>query len=244
MSRSIILSENIRPILASIKTVPIPAKLGEEPPKPALPFVTLSREVGAGAWTLAQRLAESLSQSDPGEQLWTCWDRELVEKVASDHRLSTRLIESLEESSHSWLGDFFSSLRFADDPANADELTVFHGVAKTIRALAQAGRVIIVGRGGVFLTRRMRGGVHIRLVAPLATRIEHMRQHLNVSRDEAVRQVQELTRRREAFYKRYWPGEPIRPELFTAVLNTEAVSQEGMVAVIEALVRQAAAVNR
>jgi cytidylate kinase len=242
MAISIHLSEHARPILGAIRTVPIPAKFPEDAPPPPVPFVTISREVGAGAWTMARRLCEVLNQSDSGagEHPWTCWERELVEKVISDFHLSRQLVESLEEGPHSWLGDFLASLTFSNDPANATETTVFSKVALTVRALAQAGRVIIVGCGGVFLTHQMPGGVHVRLDAPLENRIQHMMRRLNVSREKAARELHERSKNRSAFCRLYWPEQPVRPDLFTITINTAAVSQETCVEVIASLVKDLA----
>jgi len=241
MSRTISFRENIRPIFAAIRTVPIAPKPGSEPaPPPAEPFITLSREAGAGAWTLAQKLVESLNADDPGGRPWTCWDRELVEKVCADHHLSKELIDSLEDTSHSWLGDFLGSLSFSDSQPLMDEARAYNRVAATIRALAQAGRVVIVGRGGVFITRRMPGGIHVRLVAPLEYRIGFMAQLLNLSADAARVRVREMERNRSAFYKRYWPGESLSAETFTMTINTAMVDLRTMIETIKVLTRQPA----
>ena len=241
MPRAITLHENIRPILGAIRSIPVshrPPSGWDDPQRPAAPFVTLSREPGAGAWSSAQPLVDALNAAFPSpEQPWTWWDRELVEKVAADHHIAKPLIDSLEESHHSWLTDFLSGL-CAENSEFADEALIFSKVASAIRALANTGRVVIVGRGGVFITRQMPGGVHVRLVAPLEKRIERMAAFLNVSRDKAAATVRDMTRTREAFYRRYWPQEPIRPELFTATLNTAAMSPETVVSVIVELVRE------
>ena len=240
MPRTITLSENIRPILAAIRSVPVPHHAtGEEPPPPIVPFVTLSREPGAGAWTSAQPLTDALNAADPGERPWTWWDRELVEKVAADHHIAQPLVDSLGESHHSWLMDLLSGLSVSDRPdAVVDEAMVFSKVASTIRALATAGRVVLVGRGAVFVTRQLPGGVHVRLVAPLETRIQRMAAHLNLSREQAAAKVREMTRTRDELYRRYWPHEPLRPDLFTATLNTAALSPEAVTRVIVELVRE------
>ena len=247
MPRTITLSENIRPILAAVRSAPVPHRWTGDPglvpsPAPIIPFVTLSREPGAGAWASAQPLTDALNAADPDpERPWTWWDRELVEKVAADHHIAQPLVDSLVESNRSWLTDFLSSLTVTNQPELADEVLVFHKVASTIRALASAGRVVIVGRGGVFITRQMPGGVHVRLVAPLEHRIERMAAHLKVSREQAAVTVREMTKSRAAFYHRYWPHEPLRPDLFTVTLNTAALSPEAVVRVIADLVREAEA---
>ncbi|MEX0654549.1 MAG: cytidylate kinase-like family protein [Phycisphaeraceae bacterium] len=182
------------------------------------PFITISRQAGAGGHTLQERLLERLSAFDPAPDAlaWTGVDKELVEMVAGDDKVFGRLVDGLGEQSRSWLEELFADIL----TSNATEFRAYRKTAKTIRALALRGRVIIVGRGGVFITRDMPLGVHIHLVAPLEDRIDHMRRLLNVSRDAAAEQVRTIDRNREAFFKRYWPSETLRAESFTATFNT------------------------
>jgi cytidylate kinase len=202
---------------------------------PATPFITISRQVGGGAWTLAQRLVERLNHEDPGQRAWTCWDRELVGKVAADHHMSEQLIESIEDAGPSWLADFFSGLA-ASDPDAPSQDQVVHRMSKTIRALAQAGRVVIVGRGGVHITHDMPGGLHVRLVAPLERRIEYMAEYLKTTRPKAAEHVRHTDAAREAFHRRYWPNKPLSPESFHLTINTGIVSEERAIGCILGLV--------
>ena len=142
--------------------------------------------------------------------------------------------------------DFLSGLSAGDHSDSVDEAAVFKKVASTMRALASAGRVVLVGRGGVFITRQMPGGVHVRLVAPLEKRIERLAEHLSISREQAAAKVREMTRTRDELYRRYWPHEPLRPDLFTATLNSAELSPEAIVRVVVDLVREkeAALVSR
>ena len=113
-------------------------------------------------------LAKRLNAADPGELPWTVWDNELVERVAVEHQLPAASIESLKDQQPSWLEEALVSLMLGDHP---DELNVYHRVAATTRLLAEMGRVVIVGRGGAFITRNLLGGIHLRLVAPLEFRV-------------------------------------------------------------------------
>jgi hypothetical protein len=54
---------------------------------PPQPFVTISRQAGAGGRTLAKALAERLTEIDPSDRPWAAWDGELVEKVAAEQRI-------------------------------------------------------------------------------------------------------------------------------------------------------------
>src|SRR5579884_551902 len=125
------------------------------------PFITISREAASGGHTLGRGLAERLnrlahSQTDDPHiltPLWQCYDRELVERIAQDHHVSTHLIESLETGGHSWLEEFFQGLGHQDTVP--DELALVRRAAQTVRALALGGYVILIGYGTVFITHDM-----------------------------------------------------------------------------------------
>ena len=203
----------------------------------ALPFVTISRQAGAGGRTLARALADRLNELDPADRPWAAWDRELVEKVSTEQHIPVSLIESLETQGprRSVFQDFLASLSAERDAADLDEFKVYRAVAQTVRALARAGRSIIVGRGGVYATRDLPGGVHLRLVAPLPDRVAHMARVLNVSDDQAAREVKKIDRQRETFHRRYGGGGALLPEAFTLTLNTAAMTERQMVDCVLAL---------
>jgi cytidylate kinase len=240
MPRSTLLSHGVGPILGAIRSVPVPAKpVSDDPAPPPQPFITISRQPGAGGWTLARHLVEALNQQpNHEEQSWTCWDRELVEKVAADLHLESHLVDSIEDRNGSWFTDFLESMSFSDDLRQADESKVYARVARTIRALAQTGRVVIVGRGGVFITRRMPGGMHVRLVAPFEQRVAFMEREYHLTPDRAAARVKELDRNRQAFYRRYWANETLNAETFTITINTEQVELPAMVQMLVTLVRE------
>ena len=203
-----------------------------------VPFVTISRQAGAGGTTLAQALERRLNQLDPGERPWTTWDKELVQKVAIDQHIPASLVESLEsEGAHpSWFEEFLSGLGTTGGP-DLDEYQLFRRVAVTVRALALVGRCILVGRGAVYATSDLPGGVHVRLVAPLAHRIAHLAQLRNLSEKEAAVEVHRIDREREAFHRRYLSEKAMLPEMFTITLNSDKVDDEQMVDCILPLVR-------
>jgi len=148
-------------------------------------------------------------------------------------RLRGGFIEDLEDASHSWFKEFIGSI---SSPNHPDELHVYHGVARSIRRLAEAGRSVIVGRGGVFITEGLPGGLHIRLVAPLRFRILQMAQRLGGSIREAAEIVDETDRNRCAFYHRYWPKKTVDSDTFTVTLNTAELSEQQMVGCLLPLV--------
>ena len=64
-------------------------------------------------------------------------------------------------------------------------------ITKTILRLAGLGHTIVVGRGASVITARLPNVFHVRLVAPLATRIRHTAEYYQMSETEAAKFVRE-----------------------------------------------------
>jgi cytidylate kinase len=224
----------IRSIFAATKVTPLTLKhhYGDAPPVPR-PFVTISREAGAGGRTIGSLLVTRLNELDLGEPPWSLWDKDLVEKVAQEHHISKELIESLESSHKPWMQEFLSTLSMQVDP---DDVRIYRMVAATIRALAQRGRVVVVGRGGAFITRQMPGGIHLRLIAPRDFRVAAMAEQLKLTREAAGEHVRQLDHQRDMFYKRYWPKDACTPDAFTLTINTANTDERRVVECILPLV--------
>jgi len=225
-------TEHITELLASIQAGLYAQQRphGAEAPH-ARPFITISRQAGAGGRTLAGALAERLNRLDEAEQPWAVWDRELVEKVARDQRIPLSLVESLERTGprRSMFQEFLQSLLAEQTPAEPDEYQLYRIVATTARAIARAGRAILVGRGAVYATADLSGGVHLRLVAPFEARVKHMADKLQVSSARAAAEVRHIDQYREAFHRRFWKDKALLPEIFTLTLNTAALTEQQMV---------------
>jgi cytidylate kinase len=221
----------LTPILAAVRshvhTIEANPTAGEHPQ----PFITISRQAGAGGRTLMGRLVDRLSKRDAGEPPWSGFDKALVEKVAEDHHIHKTLVNLLGEQCHSWLYDVFAGLS-----AQTTEIQVYRRVAETIRGLAQGGRAVIVGRGGVFITQNMPMGVHIQVVAPFEHRVAQMARLMRTDARSAQAEVRRIDQNRASFYKRYWPDTVLSSSAFTATFNSAAISEEQMVQAVLPLV--------
>jgi cytidylate kinase len=217
----------VNPIVAAVRSHVHTISDGPSIAKHSPPFITISREAGAGGRTLMRRLVDRLNEVDPastGHPPWTGFDRELVEKVAKDHKMHKSLVDLLGEQCHSWLYDVFAGLS-----SQTTESQVYRRVAETIRALALGGRSVIVGRGSAFITQNMPRGVHIHIVAPFDHRVLQMSLVMDTDLKHAAQEVRRIDQNRASFYKRYWPSTPLSPSLFTATLNSAAMSDIKMV---------------
>lgn len=198
------------------------------------PFVTISRQPGVEGRALAVDLAARLNQIDPDELPWTVWEDEVVRRVAKEHRLSPDQVAALEDQRPSWLANLVASVTLASKSA-PEELAVFHRVEATVRALAERGRVIVVGWGGACITRDMPNGLHVRLVAPLEYRVAAAVELLGLSKEAAADWVRETEVSRRAFYRRHWPNRRAVPEGYSMILNVAVIPIEQQVAAILAV---------
>ena len=87
----------------------------------------------------------------------------------------------------------------------------------TIRSLATAGRTVIVGRGGVFLTKGLTAGVHVRLTAPMEYRVQFMMHEKNITHGQALIQLRELEHNRNVFLKTNYYIQSLQPGDVTPV---------------------------
>jgi cytidylate kinase len=227
----------MRPIAAAIRTTGVRSRRHEIEARQeveAVRFVTISRQAGAGGTTLARALEQAINQRGLVTPPWRSYDRELVERIARERAIPSHIVESLEDHSHSWLKDLFSGL-WVNQP-NTEELALYRSVASAIASLAREGHAIIVGRGGVFITAHIPGGLHVQLVAPAEARIRHMAQQRGVSEEEARKLVKTIDENRKAFYRRYWPSCEMTAELFALTLNAAQLSEDEMVEMVLSLV--------
>jgi cytidylate kinase len=187
-------------------------------PRGPLPFVTISRESGAGGRTLAQGLLDEFAarQGRPVFEDWSVFDGALCERVASDPELNVGLRELLDESSLNAAEDMVAVLL-----GKTPQRDIHRKVTETIRELALVGKSIIIGRGGAGITRDLTTGIHVRLVAPLAVRVEREAAESDATEEEVTRMVQERDRNRANLVRRLCGHDINDPLLYDAVYNTE-----------------------
>lgn len=202
-----------------------------------VPFITISREAGTSAHALARRLVTELNHKlYADERSWETLDHQTMEMLVGDQKLSAAVMESLEQTDHSWFSELLEGLPGNDD-SSPSELQIFHHTAAAVRTLAQAGRIVLVGGGAAYITSGMPGGVHVRLVAPKQYRVESTAKAEHLSLSDAAAKVDRLDRNRAAFFRRYWPERPLGAEQFTMTLNVAHLTEEEMAAAIIAVVR-------
>jgi len=119
------------------------------------PYLTISRDTGAGAGELAHRVGKILA--------WEVLDRELLDYMAKQYHVPKKIVELVDETTTSWLLDTFG--KWLDRQLVTESEYLTH-LGQLVLLAAQSQSAIFVGRGAHFFLPRERGLV-IQLVASL-----------------------------------------------------------------------------
>jgi DNA-binding transcriptional ArsR family regulator len=203
-----------------------PSTSGGRPDRPAL---TISHQTGAGAHFVAELLAEMLQQTQgKGIQPWTVFDRALVETALEEHHLPRQLAKKMPEDGRSYLDDVLDDLFGLRPPS----WVLVPQVAETMLHLAEAGHVILIGRGATIVTERLRNVFHVRLVASLATRVRRTQLSRHLTAEEARRLIEKEDRGRQRYVRANFHARLDDTLLYHVVLNTDQLALDDVAAVI------------
>jgi len=200
---------------------------------PKRPFVTISREAGAGAFAVGQKVADILNDH-PHDVPWTVLDKDLVEIVLLDHHLPQELSKYMPEEAVNTVGHFIDDVLGHHPPLEV----LVRKTNETMIALAQMGDTILIGRGGNFLTRDLGGGLHVRLVAPTGRRIQHLREHYGMSEREAVDYLKKTDKSRQDYVRDVFKRDVADILNYDCVLNTALLSYDAAAGMIAGLIQE------
>lgn len=205
--------------------------------RPTVDLVTVSREVGAGGSELAEALGQELG--------WPVLDRDIAHRVASRLALEDATVERLDEHPPSWLARIANALLLAppESPVGIETGKILDpdAVKRTVdHVISDAGKsppVVIVGHGGQLMFATRPGSVHVRLVAPVESRIARLRARYGWDEAHALAELERTDRDRVAYVQRYHHRDVRDPQLYDLVINTGRIGIAAAVALVAARVR-------
>lgn len=202
----------------------------ESPGGPTGPFVTFSREAGAGATTVAEHLAGILNASAKGKRgvPWTVFDQTLVREVLDQHELPESYVDFMPEDTVSETQLIVQEM-FGAQPSHR---SLVMKTSRTILHLASMGHAILVGRGASVLGRRLSGGVHVRLIGSEKRRLEWMKEYYKLPEPEARAAMERLDSGRRNYVRKYFREDVRDPLLYDLVINTDHVEYEKAAALV------------
>lgn len=209
-----------------------------DPKKGCYPFVTISRQAGAGGNALAACLDAEIRdlQGEPLFRGWQVCGQELCDQVAEDPALRD-LVGSLKRTEyHSQAEDFLSQLIHGVASQDVAIKKMFH----LMRTFALHGKVVLVGRGSGFLTRDLPLGIHVRLEASMESRVKRMMAALNLPEKSARAAIDEKDKAKAALVKTYFHHDIRDPLLYDVLWNTDRVPVASIAKILIEMIREKA----
>ncbi len=197
------------------------------------PCITISRQTGAGSYEVSERLIKILdSKSKDPEQKWTYFNKELIQKVIEDHNLPKIVSDYIAESKYSHINDAVYELL----GVKPSDWTLIQKTTETVLQIGRMGKAIIVGRGGNIITSKLPNAFHVRLVAPLEKRIEHVKQVFGFNRDKALEYINKEDKSRNNYLKSHFFHNADEVTLYHIILNTGLLSYDNAAKIIASAV--------
>jgi cytidylate kinase len=196
-------------------------------------IITISRQVGAGGSEIARQVADTLHLR--------LVDNELIDRVADRAGMPRAEVARREERAPGFLERLVRALsRSAPElqsqaPERLPEPEEASLVATTERVVAEIaaeGKVVLVGRAAPAVLAGAHDALHIKIVAPEATRIERLMRGDGIDAREAERRIRESDSNRARYHAHYYRRDWNDPANYHMVLNAGRLGLEGATALI------------
>ena len=190
-------------------------------------IITLGRQHGSNGHDIARALA--------GELGYRCFDKEIVDHAAENSSFSKEIFDSYDEKRVStyivptphYIG-MNEGFRLNMQIASAQ--------FDTIRALADRGDAIFVGRCADYILRNREDLVRIFIRAELPFRIETIMKRKNLREDQAKKLIKEVDKDRSSYYKYYTDQIWGDSEYYDLCIDSGRIGVDGAVQVIKSFV--------
>lgn len=178
------------------------------------PYLLLSREEGTGCHEVAHQVAARLD--------WHLFDREIVNEIARDVHVRSRLIDSLDERDRAALEHILFSM-FGVPTISTEDYMVH--LNRTVHALGLRGDVVIVGRGAQFILPAQ-FGLSVRLIAPMDARVQRVAAMHNLTVNEARKRVEHVDLARAKFIRHHFRQDVSDPHGYDLIINTGSITAD------------------
>lgn len=189
--------------------------------------ITISRQIGAGGWTLGKRLAKRLGYRYVNEFII----KDVADKVgvtpedisAFEKDGATRLMKFLDRM----VSREFINRLITEKYGYVDEERYLGVVTAIVKELYEQGDAVIVGRGGQYILKGLDNVWRILLVDDVKNRIRFVMKTYKLSEAEAEKTVRSRDRIRTNFLS-FFADKELHddPQSYDLVINMENVTLE------------------
>ena len=186
------------------------------------PVITISRQRGSGGTVIAKTLAERFN--------YTLLHRDIIDRMVESTGYKRRLLEALDEHSHSQMELWFEAMVGGKYLDGSDYIK---HLLEIIYSISRLGGVVVIGRGANFVIGHDLG-FHIRVVAPREDRIKKLMEYEGLSEKDAAKAVDDSDRERSEFIKKTYHESIDDPLHYDLVINHLTISVETATSLIAA----------
>jgi cytidylate kinase len=204
-----------------------------------MPIVTVSRQYGSGGSEVAERVAQALG--------WTLYDNAVVEEVASRLRMTPAEVSAREERVPSLVERMASAMALGvpevmpvvgDIAAQPSEERMVMMTRRVIEDAAQAGPVVLVGRGAQCMLAARADALHVYCYAPFEELVRRAVEELGVPFAEARRHVAETNAQRDQYVRTYFKRDWKDLANYDLCVNTASLGLDGSAELVTRLTRE------
>ena len=199
-------------------------------------LITVSREFGAGGSELARRLGERLG--------WPVLDDDVACRCAKRLHMETSAVEKLREHSPTLLARLSAAFLVAPPEASGIDFTnlmridaIAEAALDSITDAAKTLPLIVVGFGTQCIFAHRTDALHVRIVAPMATRVARLSARYGWDAATAATRAQRMDEDRRRYLQRYFHRDVRDPLLYDVQINTGRTTIDEAASLIERLVR-------
>ena len=198
-------------------------------------LITVSRQFGAGGSELARKIGERLN--------WPVLDDEVACRCAKRLHLDTAAVQRLREHSPTLLARLSSALLVAPPEAPGIDTThllrvdaMAEAALESIMEAAKSLPLIVVGFGTQCMFADRADALHVRLVAPMTTRVERLHARYGWDATNAATRARRVDEDRRRYVQRYFHRDVNDPLLYDVQINTGRTTLDEAASMIEQLV--------
>ncbi len=193
------------------------------------PVITISRLTGCDGREVAAALVAQLNLRYNTNK-WRWIDKDIIYHAAHELKTDTNRVETYYQGMT--MNDM-SEMIMAFSGSFVSDSSVKKAIREVVLSIAREGHAVIIGRGGVAITRDMTNALHIRLVAPLYWRVENVMKKKGMIIEKAEEYVIETDEKRNKMIVSFLDKKPQTLDyLFDSTLNRSSFSIDQLSALI------------
>ena len=182
--------------------------------------IHFSRKIGSGALEIAYRLAARIG--------YVVVDREIVEYIARDARLSSQAVAQFDERHPGKLIEMKNTLKRRDSIIWDDYLRYLFS---TILTLVELRPTIFVGRGAHLIMPR-NWVLSVRIIASEETRVRRLMANSNLEEKSARRRLKKMDGEQRRFFQLAFSKQAAPPSEFDMIINSDYIRNPTCAAMI------------